>query len=874
MFFFKKKQKEMKVVLTPSEQGVEIALLLMEGKEATGLQLPLNKTEIENLYNVPGFIHYVAWEELYESGLIKNHSLPYDYYYQIINEDNGSILLEQLGLPTEVISVTGELLLKSLPQDGDLKLELRSSEGKFLSRTGTQIGAIFQQDDHFYLLPESIYHLKNALVDSYENGYQKVGVCQNLAKDAGVQLENFLENETYHLVDAYELDIKVHSHDHIELVAQGNDQFETEHLNHPLTVNSFKKGMKRERYVKTEQVKMDLSTIFSKKHIRGEEVPIFLENPSAIIPEHYYMIDLEAFSERVRGLIPIEKVRASFGEGTGFKWFNEDGEGTVGYDSDFLRDLMTKYPDRQYVEHEGKWIYLDPTLRKKLLELPSNDENGIKQHYALDIKDNEDELDFFIESNKFTDVQTYPIPTNLKADLFHHQVEGYQWLCHLEEKGTGGLLADDMGLGKTIQVITFLLRQQQRQKLKPTLLVLPIALIENWIEEINKFAPDLANSMYVHKGSSRLKHSDIIAQYDLVFTSYDTLKIDQLLLGKIKFQSIICDEAQNAKSYSSQRSRALRAMQADYRLAMTGTPVENSLEELWSIMDFVHPGELGSLREFKRTFIQTNDYEALLKKIQPFYLRRTKKEVLDDRLPKKHEDEVLKVDASAMQKSIAASMLQTKETGQVAILNMLMRLRQLYGHPGVVIPQYETLPAHEVPKLEKLFEIIEKVRSKNEKILIFTEFRKIQSILKRLFMQKYGISVPVIDGETNNRQSVVKMFNESSGFGIMILSPKAAGVGLTITSANHVVHYTRWWNPAVENQATDRAYRIGQKKDVFVYQIITTDATNFPQGTVEELMHELLDKKKELAENVIVPFNMSELQKEILEKLGVQTIAN
>lgn len=199
-----------------------------------------------------------------------------------------------------------------------------------------------------------------------------------------------------------------------------------------------------------------------------------------------------------------------------------------------------------------------------------------------------------------------------------------------------------------------------------------------------------------------------------------------------------------------------------------------------------------------------------------------------------------------------------------------MSLRQLYGHPGVIIQQYESLDAREVPKLEKLLEIIEIVRNRNEKILIFTEFRKLHSILKRLFMQKYGISVPVIDGDTKNRQGVVKMFNESPGFGILLLSQKAAGVGLTITSANHVVHYTRWWNPAVENQATDRAYRIGQKKDVHVYLIITTDEQNFPNGTVEEIMHELLESKRELAENVIIPFSMSEIQRELAEKMIVQ----
>ncbi|MFC4799468.1 DEAD/DEAH box helicase [Neobacillus sp. GCM10023253] len=874
MLFFKKKQKEIKISLTPSEQGVEINLHLLEGKVTSPLSLPLNKSQIEELYKVPGFPYYVAWEELYESGLMEDGVLKYEDYYKILEDESGEDILRQLGLPVEYMNVNGELMLKSMPQEGELKLELRTPDGKLLDRIGNQQGALFQWNNEWLLLPKSIFSLKQALHTEYENGYQKVGVTQKLAKEAGIQLENFLENESFHVLDQYDLDIKVHSHDHIELLAKGKDPAETDQLNQLSTVNSLKNGLKRERYIKTNDVLEDLQNLFSKRHITGEEVPIFLENPSAVLPEHDYMIDLDAFSERVRGLIPIEKVRPSFGDGTGITWFSDDASPYGGYNREFLRGLMEKYPNKQYVEHDGKWIYLDPTLRKKLLDLPVDEENKIKQHFALDIKDNEDELDYVIDSNKEKNINVYPIPATLQAELFDHQVEGFQWLCHLEEQGIGGLLADDMGLGKTIQVITFLLHQKQKQKLKPSLVVLPIALIENWEEEIHKFAPDLAGSLYIHKGGGRLKSSDLISQYDLVFTSYDTLKIDQLLLGKIKFQSIICDEAQNAKSHSSQRSRALRAMQSEFRLAMTGTPVENSLEELWSIMDFVQPGELGSLREFRRTYIQTNDFDALLEKIHPFYLRRTKKEVLDDRLPVKHADQIVKVEVSPTQRSIAASMLQTKETGQIAILNMLMRLRQLYGHPGVIIPQYETLPASEVPKLEKLIEIIDEVKRKNEKILIFTEFRKLHSILKRIFMQRYGIPVPVIDGETNNRQSVVKMFNHTSGFGIMILSQKAAGVGLTITSANHVVHYTRWWNPAVENQATDRAYRIGQEKGVHVYQIITTDQTNFPQGTVEELMHELLEQKRALAENVVVPFNMSELQKELVERLSAQNIVH
>ncbi|MBE2927672.1 DEAD/DEAH box helicase [Anoxybacillus flavithermus] len=497
--------------------------------------------------------------------------------------------------------------------------------------------------------------------------------------------------------------------------------------------------------------------------------------------------------------------------------------------------------------------------------LPVKDEGTFRREQCLSlfVKDNEETLEYKVDTDKEDAFYHYPIPDGLNATLFDHQVEGFRWLCNLAEQGRGGLLADDMGLGKTIQVITFLLHQKNKNQLSPTLLVLPIALIENWIEEISKFAPQLLNKL----GSQRMKSAELISQFDIVMTSYDTLKIDQLLLGKIKFQAIICDEAQNIKSHTSQRSRAIRAMQAQFRLAMTGTPVENSLDELWSIMDFVQPGAMGSLKEFRAKFVETMNYDGLLKVLQPYYLRRTKQQILDDRLPKKYVVEPFYVEASPIQQDIASSMLATKEMGQIAILNMLMRLRQLYGHPGAIISQYENLSYAEVPKLKQTIEIIEKIKEKNEKVIIFTEFRKLHFILKRLFMSMYGISVPVIDGDTPNRQDVVRRFNQLPGFGIMILSPKAAGVGLTITSANHVIHYTRWWNPAIENQATDRVYRIGQQKDVYVYHIITTDKKNFPNGTVEELMHELLENKRDLAENIIVPFNVSDIQQKIVEQM-------
>ncbi|WP_223881872.1 DEAD/DEAH box helicase [Niallia endozanthoxylica] len=863
----------MKVITTPTNDGIQVEFVQKNGRKETTLSLPLSKEQIEQSYRLPGFMAYVSWEELVDSGYMENGILSYDSYYGLLQYDEGRAALHSLLLPVEPTEVTGELRLASTPDQAELTLKLMTKDGSNLDRVGTAFGAMYRIDDQLLLLPPKVYELKKALNREELIGYQKIGICQQLALDAGIALENFLENETYNVIESYELDIKVHAPDHIEVIPTGESEEETYALNNlSQPVTSFKNGMKRNRFVRSENISEDITKLAAKRHITGEEVPLFFENPSAVLPEHDYHIDLELFSKRVTGIIPIQHIRPVYNQESKINWFGSDENGpdeTKAYNPEFLKDLMEQHPTEQYVYHAGEWFYLDPIMRKALLDLPEDEEAGLSKTFTLDIRDNENELEYQLAEKGSKEYQPFPVPNGLHATLFDHQFQGYQWLCHLKEQGKGGLLADDMGLGKTIQVIAFLLREKEKNRLKPTLIVLPIALIENWLDEIQKFAPALKESIYVHKGTSRHKAAEQIAQYEIILTSYDTLKIDQLILGKIDFQSIICDEAQNMKSHSSQRSRALRAMKYEFRLAMTGTPVENSLEELWSIMDFVQPGALGSLREFRRNYIETVDYEGLLKKIKPYYLRRTKAEVLDDRLPKKYIHDPFYIEAADVQKQISQTMLQTKETGQIAILNMLTKLRQLYGHPGVLIKDYENLSYKDIPKVQALIELVNDIKAKNEKVLIFTEFRGLHSILKRLFMSMYGISVPVIDGNTKNRQWVVKQFNSEPGFGIMLLSPKAAGVGLTITSANHVIHYTRWWNPAVENQATDRAYRIGQTKDVSVYHLITRDKHNFPQGTVEELMHVLLESKRELAENVIIPFDFSEIQSMVMEKMGM-----
>ena len=388
-----------------------------------------------------------------------------------------------------------------------------------------------------------------------------------------------MEKERYHVIDQYDIDVKIHSSEHIELIPRGADDYVSEALMDPNPRKSFAIGERRERYVRSRKVSEDLNSLMTKRHIHGDEVPTFLENPSAILPEFDYQIDLEAFSERVRGILPIQKARPGYTEGGKISWFDSETGDSLPIDESLLRELMERNPDTQYVNHEGTWLYLDPTLRKKLLSEGDEEETSRPTSgYMLDIMENEEQLDYSVSSVDGYNPSLYPLPNGLSADLFQHQLEGYQWLCRLLEQGRGGLLADDMGLGKTLQVIAFLLRLQEKDLLSPTLLVLPIALIENWLVEIKKFAPSLASNIYVHHGSSRSRSSERISIYDLVLTSYDTLKTDQLVFGRIRFRTIICDEAQNIKSHTSQRSRALRAMQSEFRLAMTGTPVENGLD--------------------------------------------------------------------------------------------------------------------------------------------------------------------------------------------------------------------------------------------------------------------------------------------------------
>lgn len=838
-----------------------------KGRETVEFSLPFTDSEFRERYTWDGFDQYLAFEELIETGMLTpDNQLAIETYYDLLGSEMSDVL-KRIGLPTELAAVTGELSIEGIPaKDPTFHLILRNEKNQVLEQVAeVSLPFVKVSQGIQYVVPKAMWLLAEAVASNeYASGYEKTAKVKMLAQEVGVTLDSFLEREEYEYIDTYELSPQMIDDHTMELKITSDNPLITDHLNSSAMKSSIRSsGLKRTRYETSEAVRSDIEVIKQKGTLKNDEIPMFFENPSSIFPEYNFQIDLEQFSTRVKGMIEIKKPRLMMSEGK-WGWFDSESGIELEIDQTELKKVLDEHPKDLFVSYRKTWIYADKKLRASINEENKEvvEKTGVM---VLDILNNEKDLEYQNEVNESIEYQEVPLPAGLQANLYEHQKEGYNWLCTLFQNKRGGLLADDMGLGKTIQVLTFLLHLYEKNELGKTLLVLPIALIENWSDEIHKFAPNLAPFIYIHQGSTRLKQTSQLDKKLLIFTSYDTLKIDQLLFGPLDFQSIITDEAQNIKSHASQRSFAIRALKAEFRLAMTGTPVENSLEELWAIMDFAHPGALGSLSDFKQRYIRNENYKELMQRITPFYLRRTKDEVLKDQLPTKHLLPPRYVQASPIQQSLGSTMLSSVNNNKAHMLNVLTHLRQLYAHPGIFEPIQEHLKTSSVPKMKEVIDILNNAQLKQEKVLIFTEFRKVQSLLKQEISKKYGISVPIIDGSTAERPEVVRQFNNSEGFGVMVLSPKAAGVGLTITSANHVIHYTRWWNPAVENQATDRAYRIGQKKDVYVYQIITTDTSNFPGGTVEEIMDRMLAEKSDLANNVIIPFDTKSLQQEVFD---------
>jgi non-specific serine/threonine protein kinase len=458
----------------------------------------------------------------------------------------------------------------------------------------------------------------------------------------------------------------------------------------------------------------------------------------------------------------------------------------------------------------------------------------------------------------FDQIQSQPMPQGFTGELRPYQKAGLDWLHFLNQYGFGGCLADDMGLGKTIEVLALLQSLKEQGKAKtPSLLVVPKSLIANWQREGERFTPGLR--MLEFTGNSRKKDPALFAEYDVVLTTYGTMLRDVEFLRETRFNYAILDESQAIKNPLALSSKAARLLNADHRLAMTGTPVENNTFELWSQFAFLNPGLLGSVEYFKREFAKpiesegSEDTTRLLRRlVYPFILRRTKDQVAPELPPR--SERILYTDFDPAQRKLYAhtrdhyrglllGMIDTEGIDDVRmkILEGLLRLRQICIHPALVEPTYRG----ESAKFELLLETLETLHGEGHKALVFSQFVQSLHLLQRELDARH-LPYAYLDGQTKERQGEVDRFQRNPAIPFFLISLKAGGVGLNLTAADYVIHLDPWWNPAVEMQAADRAHRIGQDKPVFIYRIITRD-------TVEDKILKLQEHKRELVSQLISP---------------------
>ncbi|WP_446698371.1 DEAD/DEAH box helicase [Anabaena sp. PCC 7938] len=492
---------------------------------------------------------------------------------------------------------------------------------------------------------------------------------------------------------------------------------------------------------------------------------------------------------------------------------------------------------------------------------------------------------------------------NLQGNLREYQKRGVAWLEYLERLGLNGCLADDMGLGKSVQVIARLVqerellaseeeierggdegdgenkgnkgnkgekrnrgdRQTKLSNVPPTLLIAPTSVVGNWQKEIAKFAPHLQSM--IHHGSDRIQTAPefktACQQNDVVITSFTLARKDEKLLHSIKWQRIVLDEAQNIKNPKAAQTKAILKLSAKHRLALTGTPVENRLLDLWSIFNFLNPGYLGKEAQFRKSFeipIQKDNdrikSSTLKKLVEPLILRRVKtdKSIIND-LPDKVEQKLytnLTKEQASLYEVVVKDVeekLQTVEGIQRKglILSTLMKLKQICNHPAQFLQDNSEFSTERSHKLSRLVEMVDEAVSEGESLLIFSQFTEVCEQVEKYIKHNLRCNTYYLHGGTSRprREKMITEFQEpDTEASVFILSLKAGGVGITLTKANHVFHFDRWWNPAVENQATDRAFRIGQQKNVFVHKFVAI-------GTLEEKIDQMIEDKKKLANAVV-----------------------
>jgi SNF2 family DNA or RNA helicase len=662
-----------------------------------------------------------------------------------------------------------------------------------------------------------------------------------------------------------------------------------------------------------------------RRRLQEHEVWSFLTEDSVRLAEAGAYILLPSWWEAIqKQKVRLKaKVRSSVGTTSSmfgmdsilqFDWRLAIGEAHL-TEEEFRRLAEQK---RRLVQINGQWVLLDPAMLEQIrlimkrvqkkkgltfreaMELhllggsdiggSSVEESGLESglegsSLRLEVELNEHLSKMVGQLQNTASIPIVGDPEGFNGELRRYQREGVAWLAFLRQFGLGGCLADDMGLGKTVQWIVYLLHLKQHGLLSsPALLICPTSVIGNWQMELARFAPEL--KVQLHYGTRRSKGEEFSASVegtDVVITSYTLSHLDEDELSMLEWSTLCLDEAQNIKNAFTKQAAAIRALNARHRIALTGTPIENRLTELWSIFDYLNPGYLGSLGEFRRTFvssIEKGDLERtqqVQQLVRPFLLRRIKKDpAIQLDLPDKNEMKTyvpLTVEQGALYESIIQDMFEKVDKlspmeRRGLILATLTRLKQVCDHPDLLVKKdgdnrapaarskSRGMTRGESPlnketaasssKLARLLEMVEELRSEGDKCLIFTQFVEMGHILQHTLQKERGEEVLFLHGGVPKakRDEIIARFQNEEEAGIFVLSLKAGGTGLNLTAANHVFHFDRWWNPAVENQATDRAFRIGQTRDVQVHKFISL-------GTLEERIDQMIDKKQGLSQQII-----------------------
>lgn len=545
----------------------------------------------------------------------------------------------------------------------------------------------------------------------------------------------------------------------------------------------------------------------------------------------------------------------------GTEWFRVDANWMQE-----MRELMQQAEDESWTVRELLFRELPEDLSAPLEEEDADDALRDDPIFALEIQQSlKAYMEQLLEKKGLPAVS---IPLSLQTDLRPYQLEGFEWLVFMRQQGFGACLADDMGLGKTVQLITYLLHiYESSTYTKPSIIICPTSVLGNWQKELARFAPSLI--VHTHYQANRAKDEEFkklvtAEKPHVILSTYGTVSQDTEFLQDIEWSTVVLDEAQNIKNMQTLQSKAIRKLLGDHHIALTGTPVENRLSELWAIFDFIHKGYLGSFGRFNEEFIlpierdeSESHKQKLRAKIQPFLLRRTKRDPhlqlnLPDKLESNEYCPLTTEQASLYEGYILETLDQLEQlTGfqkKGRVLKMLSKLKQLCNHPALYLKESfedaETMLARST-KLERIVQMAAEIVDNGEQCLIFTQYIGMGQLLQHCFSEIYNVDAPFLTGAMpkQQRDRLVEAF-QAGDFPIFILSLKAGGTGLNLTAANHVLHADRWWNPAVENQATDRAYRIGQTQFVQVHKFVTI-------GTIEEKIDKMLVQKSALSEELI-----------------------